>query len=159
MTAPPVVADTTVWSNFAHARQPRLVERAFPAVASPLAVVEEIAVGVRLGYLPDLDWSFVRRIELSDREVERARELETRLGVGEAASIAAASFRDGLVLTDDRAARRVARELGVPVSGTLGVLVRLVDAGHLGSRQANRLLARMIEAGYRSPVVSLSELL
>jgi hypothetical protein len=68
MTAP-VVADTTVWSNFAHAGRPRLVERAFPAVVSPPEVVEEIAVGVRLGSLPDLDWSFVRRIELSEREV------------------------------------------------------------------------------------------
>jgi hypothetical protein len=38
-----VVADTTVWSNFAHAGRPRLVETSFAGVASPPAV---LAVGV-----------------------------------------------------------------------------------------------------------------
>jgi len=155
----PVVADTTVWSNFAHAGRPRLVERAFPTVASPPAVVDEIEVGVRLGYLPDRDWTFVRRIAMSEREIERARELGARLGAGEAESIAVALLRRGLLLTDDRPARRVAKDLGVRVSGTLGVLVGLVDAGHLAANRADRLLARMIEVGYRSPVGSLSRLL
>jgi hypothetical protein len=34
-----VVADTTVWSNFAHAGQPRLVQAAYPGVASPQQVL------------------------------------------------------------------------------------------------------------------------
>jgi hypothetical protein len=42
-----VVADTTVWRNFAHAGQPRLVPAAYPGVASPQQVLDEIAAGHR----------------------------------------------------------------------------------------------------------------
>lgn len=108
-----VVADTTVWSNFAHAGDPRLVQAAFPSVSSPPGVVEELDRGHRLGY----------------------------------------------VLTDDRAARKTARLLGVRLSGTLGVLARLVDAGRISVAEADQLLGAMLRSGYRSPISSISELL
>lgn len=47
----------------------------------------------------------------------------------------------------------------IPVSGTLGLLMRLVDLKNLALSEANDLLAKMIAAGYRSPVASLQELL
>jgi predicted nucleic acid-binding protein len=44
------------------------------------------------------------------------------------------------------------------VSGTLGVLSRLVAIGALSGIEADALLATMIRAGYRSPVASLKEI-
>ena len=46
-----------------------------------------------------------------------------------------------------------------PISGTLGLLLILVDANVLALRAADALLARMIQAGYRAPFQSLAELL
>ena len=50
-------------------------------------------------------------------------------------------------------------ELGVPVSGTLGLLVKAVRAAILASEEADALLVQMIAGGYRSPRPTISELL
>lgn len=153
-----VVADTTVWCNFAHAGQPRLVPAAYPGVASPQQVFDEIALGQRLGHLGNFDRRFIRRVELTRAETTRAQALEGTLGPGEAACLAVAASRGVAVLTDDRNARAVAGSLGIEVSGTLGVLLHLVEIGGLSLAEADTLLAKMIQAGYRSPVASLSEI-
>jgi predicted nucleic acid-binding protein len=153
-----VVADTTIWSNFAHAGQPRLVPAAYPGVASPQQVLDEIAEGQRLGHLGDFDWRFVKRVRLTRDEAKGAERLETTLGPGEAACLAVAAARGVVVLTDDRDARTVAGSLGVRVSGTLGVLARLVAVEEISTNKADGFLARMIRAGYRSPVKSLKEI-
>ena len=70
-----------------------------------------------------------------------------------------ALHRECRIVTDDRDAREFAHRLKIPLSGTLGVLVRLVDIGSLNLEQADAFLAQMIVAGYRSPEVSLQELL
>lgn len=62
------------------------------------------------------------------------------------------------LLSDDFAARRLALKLGIPVSGTLGVLLQLVHNHHITMQEADALLARMIGKGYRSPVTSLTEI-
>lgn len=152
------VADTTVWSNFASAQKPRLVLEAFPQIASPRPVLEELDEGRRRGYFAELDLSWIPEVEMSHSEVDQARQLGETLDRGEAACLAIASTRDSLLVTDDRAARQTARSLGVEVSGTLGALVRLLDVERLTVKEADELLARMIDARFRSPVSSLSEL-
>lgn len=62
------------------------------------------------------------------------------------------------MFTDDRDAREIAMQMRVPVSGTLGLLVRLMDRGDLSLAEADGLLAKMTAAGYRCPVASLSEI-
>jgi predicted nucleic acid-binding protein len=94
-----VVADTTVWRNFAHAGQPRLVPAAYPGVASPQQVLDEIAAGHRLGHLGGFDRRFVKRIPLTRAETRRAKGLEETLGPGEAACLAVAAARGLVVLT------------------------------------------------------------
>jgi predicted nucleic acid-binding protein len=156
---PLVVADSTIWSNFAHAEPPGLARLAFPGIASPRQVLEEVEEGRRLGYLGTFELGLIEEVVLTDAEAAMAAELERNLGRGEAACLAVGEFRKVLVLTDDRAARKVARSRGVQVSGTLGVLARLVDGETLSASQADDLLAAMMRAGYRSPVTSLAEIL
>ena len=62
------------------------------------------------------------------------------------------------VLTDDRAARKLAAQLKIPISGMLGVLLRLVQIDVLTMPEANELLGQMIAAGYRSPVEKVEDL-
>ena len=155
---PVSLADTTVLSNFAQIGRPDLLRRAFPGLTTPEAVREELAKGERLGLVPVCDWSWLTAVELTGAEQARAADLERHLQAGEAACIAVTEHRGGLLLTDDGAARRLAESLGVEISGTIGVLVKLLRRKILPLEQGDNLLAEMMARGYRNPVRSLREL-
>ena len=151
-----LVLDNTVLSNFA------LIERsALLALLSPgqLVTVEdawlEWQTGVELGHIPPCDLSWLSVLELTKVERVQRDELMPPLDIGEAACRALAHARGCALLTDDRLARREARRLGVPLSGTIGALVSLMDDGHLTLQAANQILQQMIAVGYRSPFESL----
>jgi hypothetical protein len=70
------------------------------------------------------------------------------LGPGEREALALAIERPGSrVLLDDRYARLVATTLGIPVIGTLGILLRAKRAGHLN--EVRPLLDRLDALGFR----------
>ena len=83
----------------------------------------------------------------------------SNLGVGESSCIAVAYHRNGVVLTDDKQARKIAQKLGIQVSGTLGVLVLCVVEKIVILEEANTILERMIVSGYRSHTKRLETLL
>ena len=86
-------------------------------------------------------------------------ELLRTLGAGEASCIALARHRGGVVVSDDRAARRRCSDLGVPVTGTIGILKALCVDRALCADDADAVLARMVEIGFYSPVRRISDLL
>lgn len=153
------VVDTTVWSNFAQVGAPKLVVLAFPEAASPVVVINEVREGLRLSHIPSFDSTLMKRIELTPQEETAMGLLEATLDPGEAACVAVAESRNGLLLSDDRIARRLAHSRRIQVSGTVGILLLLVKNGRLPLNPAEELLRRMIEARYRSPISSLTELL
>lgn len=156
MTA--AVIDNTLLSNFAHIQQPNLLAAAFNQPVTVRAVMDELEVGVRTARIPPVDWRWLPIIELTDDERLMAERLNQTLGRGEAACIALAKSRQWMVLTDDRDARRISKELGFIVSGTLGALMNLVRNSVLSLAEADKLLETMKQNGYRCPISSLSEL-
>lgn len=68
------------------------------------------------------------------------------LDPGEASAIAAALSARAGVLMDDRAGRRVATDLGIPVIGVLGVLVRAKRLGKLD--KIRPLTDQLVTSGY-----------
>ena len=62
-------------------------------------------------------------------------------------------------MTDDLKARQVTLELGIKITGTLGILVVAVERRKIALEEANQLLKAMVESGYRSPVDDLGNLL
>jgi predicted nucleic acid-binding protein len=152
--------DNTVMSNFALVKHPDMLHIAFgDTLATPQQAFEELKVGVRVGKLPDLDWQWLPVWTLEKAEIPRYHQFLRSLNAGEAACLAIAITRGCRILTDDRDARELARSLRIPLSGTLGVLVRLVDIGYLSQDEADTLLLQMIAAGYHSPVTSLREII
>lgn len=158
--AGPVVLDNTVLVNFAVAERPDLVLQTWPdALCTTPAVRDEYRQGVANDVLPGSAWSRLPLCELTEEEVAVASKLSSRLGAGERTCLAVAHCRDGLFVSDDADARVEARHRGIPVTGTLGILARVVDQEMISIGEGNRLLGRMIEAGYRSPVDRLDDLL
>jgi len=164
-----VVSNTTVLSNFAAILELDKLCRLFEEVFLAVEVWDEVRRGLEEGYSfyagieklvhPLTEGGWLRLTSLADEtELASFSAMPRQLGRGEAASLAIAQHRGWLFLTDDRAAREQARKRGVRVSGTLGCLVGGVERSHWSLPQANHSLSRMVEAGYRSPVADLAEL-
>lgn len=69
------------------------------------------------------------------------------LDAGESAALLLAQSRSVPVLVDERKARRVALRLGIPVVGTVGVLVAARIAGRIGP--LSPIFAMLDQFGYR----------
>lgn len=152
--------DNTVLSNFSTVERPDLVQLALGETAATVEeAYAELQAGIQLGRLPPCDWSWLPVLSLSESERVTYERLRERLNAGEAACLALATGRECRVFTDDRDAREIAADMQIPISGTLGLLVRLVDQGFLSLQEADDLLGRMIAAGYHSPVTRLAEIM
>ena len=81
------------------------------------------------------------------------------LGSGEASCVALACHRGGIVVTDDRAARSCCAEREIPVTGSIGILKALCIDRTITQEEADATLARMVDAGFFSPVRRISDLL
>ncbi len=81
------------------------------------------------------------------------------LSSGEATCVVLAGYRAGIGATDDRAARSSCAERGIPVTGTIGILKVLCVDRTITSEEAEAVLARMVDAGFYSPVRRVSDLL
>ena len=134
---PSLILDATILSNF--------------GLVGQLGLLEILTPFRSTGWLPVL-------IPESGREQALFVRLISSLGSGEASCLAIAVSRGMTLATDDLAARRTACELGVTLTGALGILVRSVRAAHLPLSNANDILRQMVQLGYRSPVQDLDGL-
>jgi hypothetical protein len=164
------ISNTTVISNFAAIGQLDVLRRLFERLSISTEVYEEIQAGLEEGYefytgveqvvRPLFEEGWIELTTMSsEAELRLFGAVPSRLHKGEASSIAIAKERGWLFLSDDAAARKYARALGVEVSGTLGCLVLAVERNLASLEEANLWLQQMIEKGYHSPVSDLSELL
>ncbi|MCL0072151.1 hypothetical protein M1N49_00490 [Thermodesulfovibrionales bacterium] len=160
-----IVVDTTVLSNLARVNRIDLLKKLHVQIVLPSQVHEEILKGIAAGYsfleeadkVVEADWVKLAVLE-DERERTLFRNLLDIVGYGEAAGIAIAKERNLVFFSDDRKARRVAQDQGVKISGTLGMLELLVEEGKLSIGEADEILSKMIQGGYRSPIQSLKEL-
>jgi predicted nucleic acid-binding protein len=159
--------DTVTLSNFALCGGIELlVGRYGPSLFLTEQVRVELAQGLSAGYaklVPLEDEVANGRISvattMSPAEMMIFRELILVIGSGEAACIAMAKHRGGIVVTDDLLARRTCTAHGVPVTGTIGILKAMCIEGHIAGDAADTLLAGMVANGFHSPVRRISDLL
>jgi predicted nucleic acid-binding protein len=155
----PILLDNTVLTNLALVRRDDLPFRLWgEAAVTTAAARAEYQRGVEAGLIPRSCWGELSVIELTAEEDALALSLSAGLGPGERTCLAVAARRNGMLASDDLLARRAAARLEVPITGTIGILAACVRTSHLALAEANRLLEAMIAAGYRSPVISLDEL-
>jgi predicted nucleic acid-binding protein len=154
-----LIADTTVISNFFLIGRLDLLE-GIKDLCATKEVWDELEVANKRGILEisqtDLKAEILR---MNEDETESFLRLCSRFGRGEASCLAIALHRDAGILTDDLDARRFAQRGNIPVSGSIGILVKCVTNGHLSLEQGNELLSQMIQKGFFSPVESLDRFL
>lgn len=148
-----IIADTSPLITLVGVELLDLLPQLYGRVLIPEQVLAEYLVGAQPAE-PDIrtfSWLQTQPVEISPGLLDE-------LDMGEAAVIALAHERKLLVvLMDDRAGRRVAREHGLEVIGTLAVLLR-AKATHLIST-VGPILDRMIEQGrHISPALRIQVL-
>jgi predicted nucleic acid-binding protein len=160
------VLDTTVVLYFGRLEALWVIQQ---GLTDPKTVVDEVVaelrrppVAVNQLHAAMTDGWLRRHVLSTDAELEAHAALHQqrpRLGAGEAASLATCIANGWALASDDQDARRVATTRTVPVTGTIGILLRAIRREVLGVAPAEELLQLMIEAGYRSPVTHLADLL
>lgn len=164
--SPPVFLDTTVLSNFASSGSlDWLVALLDPPAAVP-TVRDEIERGREHGhrFLDDAAETLGDGIPLlevnGDTTSPEDREIRRRLDAGEADSLIGALEYGGTLATDDLAARELASEYDVPVTGSIGLLVLGIERDVLNTGTANGWLATWRdERGYYAPVETIEDAL
>lgn len=159
----PVFLDATVISNFASTNSVEfLVDVLEDPVVVP-AVRDEIEQGVNLGhkYLAGAVEAFDEGLPVIDVPPEIGGvTLRDRLDPGETEALRGAAAHDGTIATDDLAARRLATELDIPVTGSVGLLVLGIKRDGIDTGTADEWIENWrYERGYYAPVESVSELL
>jgi predicted nucleic acid-binding protein len=159
--ANPSVLNTTVLSNFAYINQLWLIS-ALTEICTVPVVREELEYGVDdhpyLQLALDTLDDEIPVAAVSDTVANRERVVSGHLDPGEAQAFALADARNGRLLTDDGDARSFAKDQGVTVVGSVGVLLAAIDAGKIDEPTADKWLSTWIdEIGYYVPYRTISE--
>ncbi len=156
-----VVADNTILSNFVLIGREDILNKVFQNnFFTTEEVLVELKRGEDRGVLPKGDWRWIKILRIESPQENYLFQLfSTSLGKGESSCLSVAISRNFKILTDDLDARRLAQRRGIPVSGTIGVLVIAIQKGILSSDEGNAMLSKMIAKGYFSPFERLDELL
>ncbi len=157
--------DTVVLSNFFFSDSIFLLEKRYSHRGIiTWEVYDEISSGFekysKLKYIDELlENKIFKLVSLSKKARKSYLELILHLGRGEASCIASAKVQSGVVVTDDRAARQQCSNMGISVTGTVGILKASVMSGQISLTEADAHLNKMIKAGFYSPVRNISEIM
>jgi predicted nucleic acid-binding protein len=150
-----VLIDKTALTNFALLQRSELVHEAWPGACTTPAVMAEYQAGVNLRQLPSDCWRKLAVVDLTKEETAVSDQLHPSLGAGERTCIAVAFRRNGLFVSDDYDARRQAQKWGIPVTGSIGILLLAIRQERISLDSGNELLAQLIASGFRSPINKL----
>jgi predicted nucleic acid-binding protein len=161
---PDVIFDTMVISNFAKAGQLELLRGMYPANSCCSGfVVTEVLRGLRQGHteLEELVTSLAdgwpRQDDLSTHlERQLYARISVSLGDGESSCLALAAQRGYVFACDNKLARNEAVRLGIPLTGTVGILIKAVRISAVDLKKANAILKKMISTGFYAPVLRIS---
>lgn len=144
---PSVIADTSCIQYLYQLNLLDLLPTLYEQITIPTAVATELAQGRSLGIsLPDpitLAW-------LAIAPVPAAQLIPTipNLGMGEQEVISLSQTTpDSLAILDDSLARAYAKQLNVSFTGTLGILLKAKQAGHISTIKP--LLKQLEALGFR----------
>jgi uncharacterized protein len=142
-----VVSDTTALIALAGQARLDLLGACFERVLLPDAVYREWLAG---------DPSVARIVQESGflvvatvADTAMLAELELLLDCGEAEALTLAKERELPLLVDEKKGRTVARMIGVPVLGLVGLLVLAVERHRLAASEAELILSGAREKGFR----------
>lgn len=159
-----VLVDASVFITLAGIDRLELLRRTQGTLVMPASVVDELTDDPAADAVESATESWLDVVRPVDHAAildgwdDRLQKAATHLGRsddtddwgGDVPLLAAAmSESEPVVVTDDRPLRRTCKALSIPVSGSIGVLIRAVGRGDLGPEAAKDELVAMDETGAR----------
>ena len=125
-----VIADMTPIITLMKLGRLDLLERLFGIVTVPNAVYEELVENSKYSVEAQIivKCSFLKRCEVSDRQSIKILREVVGLDAGESEAIALAEETVAdLLIIDERKGRRVAKQMELKITGTIGILLQAFD--------------------------------
>jgi predicted nucleic acid-binding protein len=130
-----VVTNSTCLIVLERIGQLNLLKQVFPKLFAPPIVLIEVGF--------QLEWLIIEQVH----DIKIVTALRTQLDEGESYAIALAMELGNLpIILDDKKARRIAKQLGLQVIGTLGVLLQAKQMGVI--TELSSFLDALRHAGY-----------
>lgn len=147
-----IISDTTPIISLLKAGQLELLKYLFGEVVIPEAVYEEL-VGNRMFQIEAekiKQCPFIKVSQVKDLKSVNIFRRVTGLDAGESEAIVMAEERQAdLLLMDERKGRRVAKQMGLTITGTMGVLIQAFDEKLLSKDAVETCLTVMKKCGIR----------
>lgn len=133
-----VIADTTPIITLMKLGRLDLLERLFGIVTVPNAVYEELVGNSKYPVETQIivKCSFLKRCEVSDRQSIKILREVVGLDTGESEAIALAEETVAdLLIIDERKGRRVAKQMELKITGTIGILLQAFDCQMISKKE------------------------
>lgn len=146
-----VISDATVLIALARTEYLWVLEKLWGSIVIPKAVYLETTKGLpgktTINEAVQAGWIKVQKVQ--NRQMVRLLRSDLR-GKGECECIIlAGEIGAKAVLIDDKKARKIARQAGIEVIGTLGVLVMAVKENILQRDEAVKVVERLVKSDFR----------
>lgn len=137
-----IVSDSTTLIILSNFNRFELLSNLFPQIIIPQAVYEELNAKVKTTLPPFIEVQKVTSFKLVD-------ELKLLLDLGESEAIALAIELDSKLIIDERRGRKVAMNMGITITGLLGIVYLNIKKSFISTTEAKEFLDSAIADGYR----------
>lgn len=147
-----VISDTTPVISLMKADRLKLLRKLFDVVCVPDAVYRELTENERY---PDearkiRECGFIRVEKVENKKSVAILRKVAGLDAGESEAIILADEKQSdVLLMDEHRGRQVAREMGIAITGTIGILTQAFDEGMLTREDVEGCIDRLKESNIR----------
>lgn len=147
-----IISDTTPIISLLKAGRLELLQQMFTEVLVPEAVYGELISNKIFEEEAEQikHASFIKMNRVANQQSVSIFQKITGLDAGESEAITLADeMKADLLLMDERKGRQVAKQMGLVITGTIGILLQAYDECLLSKEEAELCLLRMKECGIR----------
>lgn len=141
-----VISDTTPLISLMKIQSLDILEKMYKEIIIPKAVYDELIIN--MDYQSEIDiiqkWTFFQTKIVKENLSVSLLQKQLKLDLGESEAIVLANSIDAdLIIIDERKARRIVKDIGLNVTGTLGILVEAKQRGLV--KELKPLLDKLIK--------------
>lgn len=149
-----VVSNTTPILSFMKLNRLDILEKIYKEIIIPEAVYQELEKGKSKYYIDISNEDWIKIFKVKNKNLIGQLEKDLDKGEGEAIALSLEISAD-LLLIDEKLGRKVAKEKGIKISGTIGVLLKAKKKGII--KDVKPLIYELIEKGnyYKETFIKL----
>ncbi len=145
-----IVSDTTPIITLSKIERLDLLQKLFENIMIPSAVYNELTSNAQFQEEAKVisDAEYIKVVEVEDSKAVELLQRATGLDLGESeAIIYTDSYKSGLLLIDETKGRKVAKQMGISVMGTVGILMAAYDEKFISSYEIREYIKIMKNVG------------